>query len=127
MIGSEERTRLLIVDDERIIADTLVTIFLQAGYEARAAYSAEEALALIGEWAPDLALLDVYLPRMNGIDLAVRLKAEVPTCRLTLFSGQSSTNDLLDKARSDGHALDIIPKPVHPTELLSLLASLRVH
>ena len=127
MIGSEETTRVVVVDDERIIADTRVTIFLHAGYEARAVYSAEEAFALIEEWVPHMAILDVYLPGMNGIDLAVRLKAEIPECKLTLFSGQSSTSDLLEKARSDGHALDVIPKPVHPTELLSLLASFRVN
>jgi CheY-like chemotaxis protein len=127
MIGSEETTRVLVVDDERIIADTLVTIFVQAGYEARAVYSAEAALALAEAWIPDMAILDVYLPGMNGVDLAIRLKAELPDCRMTLFSGQSSTSDLLEKARNNGHALDIISKPVHPAELLSLLASFRVH
>jgi DNA-binding response OmpR family regulator len=127
MLDSAESIRLLIVDDERLIADTLATIFRNEGYDARAAYSAEEALALIDSWIPELAILDVYLPGMNGIDLAIRLKAEVPSCRITLFSGQSSSNDLLDQARRDGHALDIIPKPVHPSELLSLLASYRVN
>jgi CheY-like chemotaxis protein len=120
-----EAARLLIVDDEPIIADTLATIFTQAGYEAKAAYSAEEALALIEYWIPDLAILDVFLPGMNGIDLAIRLKAEVPSCKLTLFSGQAATIDLLETARRDGHALEIISKPVHPSDLLNLLASYR--
>jgi CheY-like chemotaxis protein len=120
-------SRLLIVDDEQLIADTLVTIFTQAGYEAKAAYSAEEALALIEEWVPNLAILDVVLPGMNGIDLAIRLKAEIPACKLTLFSGQSATSNLLDNARRDGHALEVLPKPVHPADLLSLLASHRAN
>jgi CheY-like chemotaxis protein len=127
MPESADTTRLLIVDDERVIADTLATIFTHAGYETRPAYSAEEALALIEEWVPHLALIDVVLPGMNGIDLAIRLKAEVPNCRLTLFSGQAAAADLLDHARRDGHSLDIIPKPIHPTELLNLLGSQRMN
>jgi len=123
MLGPAEPTRLLIVDDERVIADTLATIFAQAGYETRAVYSAEEALALIDGWVPNLALLDVVLPGMNGIDLAIRLKAEVPGCGLTLFSGHFATSGLLESARRNGHTLNVIPKPIHPTELLNLLAS----
>ena len=79
--------KILIVDDERVIADTLAVILEQRRYESRAAYSAEEALELIATWSPDLAILDVILPRMNGIDLAILLKAEYPTCLVTLFSG----------------------------------------
>jgi DNA-binding NtrC family response regulator len=127
MPESTETTRILIVDDERIIADSLVLIFTRAGYEARAAYSAEHALGLIDLWQPDLAIIDVYLPAMNGVDLAVRLKAELPSCRLTLFSGQASTNDLVERARRDGHALEVLPKPIHPDELLRILASDRIH
>jgi CheY-like chemotaxis protein len=127
MQDSAESTRLMIVDDERIIADTLATIFLHAGYEARAVYSAEDALKLVDSWIPDLALLDVQLPGMNGIDLAIRLKAEHPGCRITLFSGFASTVDLVEKAREDGHALEVLAKPVHPDELLSLLASQRAN
>ena len=83
MTDLELSQRLLIVDDEHIIADTLATIFANAGYEAKAVYTAEAALTLIEEWAPDLALIDVFLPGMNGVDLALRLKAELPGCRLT--------------------------------------------
>ncbi len=127
MPDSPEATRILIVDDERIIADSLALIFSRAGYEARVAYSAEHALGLIDIWEPQLAIIDVYLPAMNGVDLAIRLKGELPDCRLTLFSGQASTNDLIEQARRDGHALEVIPKPIHPDELLRILASDQVH
>jgi CheY-like chemotaxis protein len=123
MLQPVETLRLLIVDDEHIIADTLAHIFAQAGYETKAVYSAEQALALIEDWVPNLAILDVVLPGMNGIDLAIRLKSQIPHCKLTLFSGHAATSSLLDDARRDGHALDVVPKPIHPTELLNLLAS----
>jgi CheY-like chemotaxis protein len=67
---SAGKKRVLIVDDEHIIADTLVAIFSGAGYESRAAYSAEGALGLIPSWPPQLAIVDVILPGMNGIDFA---------------------------------------------------------
>jgi DNA-binding response OmpR family regulator len=55
--------KILIVDDERVITSTLAIIFANAGYDARAASSAEEALELIANWCPDLAFLDVILPK----------------------------------------------------------------
>jgi CheY-like chemotaxis protein len=117
-----EKPRVLVVDDEHVIADTLVTIFSTAGLEAVAVYSAEEALALIPQWHPQIAIIDVHLPCMNGIDLAIRLKVEHPGCRVTLFSGYTSTADLLEKASRDGYSLEVLAKPVHPTELLNRIA-----
>jgi DNA-binding response OmpR family regulator len=73
-----KQKRVLIVDDERVIADTLAIIFSNKGYEARAVYSAEQAFELISDWLPGLAIIDVQLSRMNGIDLAIRLRAEYP-------------------------------------------------
>lgn len=107
--------RVLIVDDEHPIADTLTKIFSNAGYSARAAYSAEEALPLIAEWKPQLAIVDVRLPGMNGIDLAIRAKAEFPLCEMLLFTGDDSAGVLLESARERGHRFDLLAKPVPPT------------
>jgi DNA-binding NtrC family response regulator len=71
-------------------------------------------------WTPQLTVVDVDLPGMNGIDLAILLKAECPDCRILLFSGQPSTADLLVTAASDGHVFEFLEKPVHPVELLSI-------
>ena len=65
--------RVLIVDDE-LVCDTLLAVFTNSGYEARTAISAESAIEVVAQWEPHLALLDVDLPQMNGIDLAVALK-----------------------------------------------------
>ena len=72
--------KVLIVDDEKAICSTLGAIFMRRGYEVRSANSAEQAVEVIAEWQPDLAILDVGLPQMNGIDLAIALKASQPTC-----------------------------------------------
>ena len=114
-----EPKRVLFVDDERVIADTLAIIFRNQGYVTRAVYSAEQALELMSDWLPDLAIIDVLLPGMNGIDLAIQLKAEYPDCRLSLFSGQALTGDLLELARQNGHSFDIFAKPIPPAQLLA--------
>jgi DNA-binding NtrC family response regulator len=59
---------------------------------------------------------------MNGIDLAILLKAAYPTCRLLLFSGYTDTEVLLESAIRRGHSFDILAKPVHPDELLTWAA-----
>lgn len=112
------RRKVLIVDDERIITETLTAIFSKDGYESRGAGSAEEALEVIAEWLPDLAIIDVALPGMNGIDLAIALKTGFPSCRLMLFSGQAATGGLLVDAAAKGHTFDVLAKPVHPLEML---------
>jgi DNA-binding response OmpR family regulator len=93
-------------------------IFSQKGYDTRAAYSAEQALEIIAEWPPDLAILDVVLSKMHGIDLAIFLTQKWPNCRIVLFSGQALTSDLLAEAEKKGYTFAILAKPIHP-DLLS--------
>ena len=111
--------RVLIVDDEEIIADTLRLIFLRDGYEVRAAYSAELAAAVVKEWLPDLAVLDVVLPGMSGVEFAILLGELSPGCRVVLFSGQVATGLLLANAEALGHSFVVLAKPVHPAEMLA--------
>jgi DNA-binding NtrC family response regulator len=124
MSGSQQKKRVLIVDDESVIADSLATIFSNEGYEARAVYSAEQALKLFAEWVAHLAIIDVRLPGMNGIDLAIRLKEQFPKCKVALFAGQAATADLAASARQSGYSLDVLEKPIHPTALLILASRL---
>ena len=117
------RHKVLIVDDERLIADTLATIFRQAGYLSRAAYSAEAVLDSASTWSPNLAILDVFLPGMNGIELARWLKKICPECHILLLSGQSATSDLLE-ADKGPPVWTALAKPAPPGELLALVAAL---
>lgn len=124
MTGIGAGRSILIVDDERNIADTLSLIFSRHGYSTRVAYSAEQAIEIIAEWQPDLAILDVMLPRMNGIDLAIVLKQNYPCCHLLLFSGHHSTQDLLEEASKKGHVFDILAKPIHPASMLDTVSDM---
>jgi len=116
--------RILIVDDEVAIADTLALIFRTQHYEVRVAYSAERAIEVIAEWRPDLAILDVMLPAMNGIDLAIVIRANYRGCHVLLFSGHSNTALLLEEAVRKGHQFEVLAKPVHPDLMLERAGAL---
>ncbi|MGB6131478.1 MAG: response regulator [Acidobacteriaceae bacterium] len=116
--------RILIVDDEEAITETLGTIFAQSGYSVCTALSAEQAIDAIAAWEPDLAILDVMLPCMNGIELAIVLRQNHPRCRLVLFSGHAGTQALAEEAAKSGNIFDILSKPVHPLFMLDFVSSL---
>lgn len=116
--------RVLILDDERTIAETLSMIFRMNGYEVQVAYSAEEGIETIAAWRPDLALIDVILPGMNGIEFASVVRDNHPECQVLLFSGSQSTGGLLEEAARRGQTFDILPKPLHPSEILERVKAL---
>lgn len=124
MTGLGRTRSILIVDDEPAITETLSIIFSRHGYQVRTAHSAEEAIETIAVWEPDLAILDVNLPQMNGIDLAIVLQANRPACRLVLFSGHPSTQALMEEAAKRGNVFEILSKPVHPLFMLDYVSSL---
>jgi DNA-binding NtrC family response regulator len=111
--------RVFVVDDERIIADSLATILNHSGYQASAFYDAESALLACELGKPDCIITDVVMPGMSGVDLAVEIKDRFPACRVLLFSGQAATADLLATVRGRGLDFDVLPKPVHPRDLMA--------
>ncbi|HTC58256.1 MAG TPA: response regulator [Candidatus Sulfotelmatobacter sp.] len=118
-----ERTsrRVLVVDDENIIADSLALILKRSGFEAEAVYSGEMAIETARDLRPDVLICDVILRGITGVEAAIHIARILPTCRVILFSGQAGTSDLLQRAHSEGHKFEMIPKPVHPQVLLTLL------
>jgi len=119
--GGKRKPRVLVVDDERVIADTLAIILNQNGFAATAVYSGTGAIEKARSERPDLIISDVIMDDMNGIDAAINIRQFLPSCKILLFSGQAATADLLEKARAKGHKFEILAKPVHPQELLAKL------
>lgn len=124
MPGAVSAYKLLIVDDEPIVSDSLALLFSTRGYETRVVYSAEQAIEVIAQWQPDLAIIDVVLPQMNGIDLAIALKANYPLCRSVLFSGQPFTSEILEEMAKKGHTFEVLAKPVDPAFLLEMVGQM---
>ncbi len=120
-MDNKPKPRVLVVDDERVIADTLAIILNQHGFDASAAYTGNGAVERARAIRPDLIISDVIMPDMNGIEAAINIRGFLPNCKILLFSGQAATADLLENARAQGHEFEILAKPVHPQDLLQKL------
>ncbi len=123
MQDNQHKPKVLVADDERVIADTLAIILNQSGFQATAVYSGEKAVETANTLQPDMVISDVIMTDLNGIDAAIRIRTMLPSCKILLFSGQAATADLLDRARVQGHEFEILAKPVHPQDLLARLRS----
>ena len=118
--------RVLIVDDNRDAADSTADLLKLTGFEVTVVYRPSDALALLADFKPDLALLDIGLPEMDGYELARRIRAASgsTSCRLVALTGYGKENDkkLAREAGFDRH----LSKPVEPEALLAALDELLV-
>jgi DNA-binding NtrC family response regulator len=117
MSDTSIKSRILIVDDEKNIANTLAMIFEIRGHEVKTANSAEEAVEIVDSFEPDVVLSDVIMGKMTGVDLAIYLSKSRPDCRVILFSGQTATANVLAEANRKGHSFRLLAKPIHPDRL----------
>jgi CheY-like chemotaxis protein len=118
---SETKPKVLIADDEQIIADTLAAILNQGGFEARAVYSSAKAVEVAHAFQPDLLVSDVIMSGVDGIEAAIRIKSLLPHIRVFLLSGQTATAELLERRNAAGQGFEILTKPLHPRDLISRL------
>jgi DNA-binding NtrC family response regulator len=120
-VGLMDRIAVLIVDDEPLIADSLAIILTQNGYHAVACHDAEMALKRLSDIRPDVLITDIVLPRMNGIDLAIKIKKGWPDCKVLLFSGQYDIDHLLALSHISKYDFGVLNKPLSPAMLLKHL------
>jgi two-component system nitrogen regulation response regulator NtrX len=102
--------RILIVDDERGIRTTLGGILGDEGYRPLAVATGAEALARIGEEVPDLVILDIWLPELDGIEVLAEIKRQWPELPVVMISGHGTIETAV-KATKLG-AYDFIEKPL---------------
>jgi CheY-like chemotaxis protein len=121
MPDAASKPKVLIADDERIIADTLAMILNQGGFEAQAVYSCAKALEMAPAFKPDLLISDVIMSELNGIEAAVRMKALLPDIRVFLLSGQTATAEMLERENAAGYGFEVLTKPFHPKDLIRKL------
>jgi CheY-like chemotaxis protein len=113
--------RVLVVDDEHLIADTFVAILNQAGFESTAVYSGADAVREAFRWRPDLVISDVGMPDVNGVDASIQIQKALPACKIFLFSGQFESAELLHQAKASGYDFELLAKPIDPQDLLNKL------
>lgn len=119
--------RILIVDDEHLVADTLSLIFQKHGFQTRAAYSADEAMDCARTFSPDLLLCDIDMPQKDGLELIASMDREQPDCRILVLTGAYSTlNQVREQAASAGGGFSVLTKPCHPTVILRCAGDLLV-
>ena len=108
--------KILIVDGDQCIVDTLATIFSREGYEANAFTSVAQLLAVLTRWEPDFAFVDPHLTEVSGVEFACELRERFPACKITLLA--TNIDQLLDELSLCNRMFHILEKPVHPTVLL---------
>jgi len=117
----QTKPRVLVVDDERVIADSLAAILNCSGFDAIAKYGGIDAIEFLQQECPDIVLSDVVMPDLNGLDVADAVRTSCPGTRIVLISGNAATPNLLEHALPDGPPFELLAKPIHPTHLLRIL------
>jgi two-component system KDP operon response regulator KdpE len=107
---------VLVVDDEPQITRVLKTVLSSQGYQVRTAAEAESALSSFNEWHPELVITDLYMPRINGVELCRRIRAvsTVPIIVLSVKGEERAKVEALDSG-----ADDYVTKPFGTDELLA--------
>lgn len=113
--------RVLLIDDNEDAAESLAWMLRADGHDVRLGFSAEDALAMAADWRPDVMLLDIGLPRMDGYEVARRLRADpaLTAVQLVALTGYGRPEDLRrsTEAGFDGHL-------VKPVDLAALAATI---
>lgn len=117
--------RVLVVDDDRLVADTLALIFAKSGFESKAAYSADLALECAREFAPHLLLCDVTMPGRDGLALVCDVTRELPACRIIVLTAfYSNLKSVREQSSKLPRPVGILTKPCQPSELLREAAAM---
>ena len=121
MMGAEmdttaDKSRVLVVDDEPQITRVLRTVLTSQGYQVRTAGEGESALSSFNEWRPELVITDLYMPRMDGVELCRRIRAvsNVPIIVLSVKGEERTKVEALDSG-----ADDYVTKPFGIDELMA--------
>jgi len=121
---SGSRPRVLVVDDNADVADSTAELLRLTGFDARACYDGAAALPAAAEFLPDVCLLDLFMPVMDGDELAIRLRAQAGGRPLLLVAVTAMGGEAYRlRTEAAGFHLHLI-KPVDPHDLLRVVDEL---
>ena len=118
MSDSVSKLRVLVVDDEFILASTWAQILRMSGFETDWATSGEEAIRKASDKRPDMLLSDVMMRGISGIETAAEIVKLHPQCRVILISGHAEKARSLAEDYPGKPQFAIFGKPIHPLVLL---------
>jgi len=108
-------SKILVIDDERVVGESLRKTFKDEGYEIETAYSGQEGLRKARRETFDLMIVDLKMPDISGLDVIKRLKEEQPDTMLIMITGYSTVDSATEALKTG--AFDYIPKPFTPDEI----------
>jgi two-component system, OmpR family, response regulator MprA len=114
--------RVLVVEDDEAIADVLRRSLRAEGHEVKSAGDGAEALSAAEQFTPDLVVLDLGLPRLDGIEVLRRLRADGSDVPVLILTARTETEDRVEGL--DTGADDYLPKPFERAELLARIRAL---
>lgn len=123
-----DKKLILLVDDDPDFVEAVRVIVENGGYEVEVAYDGKEGLEAVAERKPDLIVLDVMMPVMNGHEACSKLKGDketedIPIILLTAVADRVTTSTYTHRDMLESEAEDYMPKPVEPNELLERIKS----
>lgn len=126
VLGEPRKLNVLVVDDEQLVADSLVKILNIFGFDASSGYSGSQAVDRATTAPFDVLISEVVMESMSGIDSAIEICKILPNCQVLLMSGDNRTDDMLKNALERGHDFEIWAKPVHPSVIIDRLKAMNV-
>jgi CheY-like chemotaxis protein len=120
-VNPEEATpvAVLVVDDEPVIADTLAIILRQRGMTTVTAYDGDQAIEMTRLHHPKLILMNVFMPRTDGIQASIQIRREFPEVHIVLHSGNQKAGEY---ARQNGFEVSLA-KPIALQRMFDILAA----
>ena len=123
-----DKKKVLLVDDDPDFIEAVKVIVESGGYDVQVAYDGKEGIEAVAQDKPDIIILDVMMPVMNGHVACAKLKtnpdtADIPIILLTAVADRVTTSNYTHRDMLESEAEDYMPKPVEPQELLKLIKS----
>jgi CheY-like chemotaxis protein len=120
-----ETRRVMVVDDEMVVAESLVEILRMEGFQAIAVASGATAIKWAEILEPDALICDIAMPVIDGFETAKEIRKLLPNCRIILFSGHAGSQRLLANAPLKTTEFEFLAKPVKPEVLTEMLRNPR--
>ena len=118
-VGGDSLPSILLVDDDEVLRERLAQALRSRGYEVKTAGNAAEALREVASESPEMAVLDLKMPGMSGLELLRELRHQDPATRVLMLTGYGSIATAVQAVREG--AVGYLPKPADADEILAAL------